>query len=77
MPFGISSASEVMQKRNEETFGNISGVHIIADDLIIAAGNEEEHDKILQDVLQRAREKGVKFNKYKNPIQNFISHLHG
>ena len=65
MPFGISSASEVMQKRNKETFGNISGVHITADDLIITACNEEEHDKILQDVLQRVREKGVKFNKNK------------
>ena len=54
-----------MQRRNEETFGKISGVHVIADDLIIAACNEEEHEKILQDVLQRAREKGVKFNKNK------------
>ena len=71
IPFGISSASEVLQKRNEETFGHISGVHIIADNLIIAACNEEEHDKILQDVLQRAREKGVKFNK--NKIQYKIS----
>ena len=65
MPFGISSASEVMQKRNKETLGNISGVHIIADDLIIAACNEEENDKILPDVLQKAREKEVKFNKNK------------
>ena len=45
MPFGISLASEVMQKRNEETFGNISGIHIIADDLILIACNEEEHKK--------------------------------
>ena len=37
MPFGLSSASEVMQKRNEDTFGDIHGVHIIAYDLIIAA----------------------------------------
>ena len=71
MPFGISFASEVMRKRNEETFGNISGIHIIADGLIIADCNDEEHDKILQDVLQRACEKGVKFNK--NKIQFNIS----
>ena len=51
MPFGISSASEVIQKRNEETFRNIYGVHIIAYDLILAAHNEEEHDKIFQDVF--------------------------
>ena len=39
MPFGISSASEVMQKRNEQTFSDIVGVHIIADDMIIAASD--------------------------------------
>ena len=65
MPFGLSSASEVMQKRNEDTFGDIHGVHIIADDLIIVARNEKEHDRILGSVLQRARDRGVKFNKDK------------
>ena len=32
MPFGICSASEVMQKRNEIVFGDIDGVYVIADD---------------------------------------------
>ena len=59
MPFGLTSASEIMQKRNE-TFGDLQGVHIIADDIIIAAKNE--HDSTLLRVLQRARDKGVKFN---------------
>ena len=62
MPFGISSASKVMQKGNEETFGDISGVHVIADDLIIAAATEQEHDAILCKVLDRARDKGLRFN---------------
>ena len=31
-PFGISSASEAMQKRNEEAFGDIQGVHVIAEE---------------------------------------------
>ena len=51
MPFSISSASEVMQKHNEETFGDISGVHVIADDLIIAVATKQEHDAILRKVL--------------------------
>ena len=62
MPFGLTSASEIMQKRNEETFGDLQGVHIIADDIIIAAKNKHEHDSTLLRVLQRARDKGVKFN---------------
>ena len=64
MPFGLSSASEVMQKRNEEIFGNIPGVHVIADDLIIAA-TEQQHDITFKAVLNRARQKGVRYNKDK------------
>ena len=62
MPFGIKSASEVFQKKNEEAFSGIPGIHIVADDIIIAAVNAEEHDKILRLVLERAKEKNIKFN---------------
>jgi hypothetical protein len=62
MPFGICSASEVMQKKNEETFGDIMNVHVIADDLIIAGADESEHDTALLKVLDRAREKNVRFS---------------
>ena len=65
MPFGLSSASEVMQKRNEEIFGDIPGVHIIADDIIIAAPTEQQHHVIFKTVLDRARQKSVRFNKDK------------
>ena len=44
LPFGIKSASEVFQQKNYEIFGDIEGVHIIADDMIIAATTDEEHD---------------------------------
>ena len=54
MPFGIGSASEVMQKRNEETFADIPGVRIIADDMIISAKDETEHDAIVRKVVQMA-----------------------
>ena len=62
MPFGLSSASEVFQKKNELAFQGIEGVHIMADDIIIAASTIEEHDGILHNVLDRARERNVKFN---------------
>ena len=62
MPFGISSASEVMQKRNEEAFADIQGVNVIADDLVIVATNGIEHDAIMHHVLQRARRENVVFN---------------
>ena len=62
MPFGIKSASEVFQKRNEAAFANIPGLHIVADDLIIAAENIEEHEKTLHQVLQRAEDLNIKLN---------------
>ncbi|MES9901692.1 MAG: RNase H-like domain-containing protein, partial [Sedimenticola sp.] len=65
LPFGISSASEVFQKRNQQTFGDIEGIQIISDDMIIAGKNEHEHDLTLQKVMKRAKEKNVKFNKEK------------
>ena len=43
MPFGLKSASEVFQKRNEAVFEGISGVYIVTDDFIIAALTVEEH----------------------------------
>ena len=65
MPFGISSAAEVMQKRNEQVFGDIPNVHVIADDVIIAGNNDSDHDATMLKVMNRARECNVKFNKSK------------
>jgi len=62
---GLSSASEIVQKRNEEIFADISGVHIIAGDLIIAAVNPQEHEHIMRSVLTRAQEKRRRFKKVK------------
>ena len=62
MPFGISSASEIKQKRN---IWRYSRVHVIADALTIASRDDQEHDNILHRVLTRARDKGAKFNSEK------------
>ena len=64
MPFDISSASEVLQKRNQDMSGDIPGVHVIADDIIIAT-NQAEHDETIRKVMDRAREKQVRFSKDK------------
>ena len=62
MPFGLKSAAEVFQKKNEAVFEGIVGVHIVTDDIIIAASTVEEHDKILKQVLDRAEARNVKLN---------------
>ena len=61
-PFGISSAREVMQKRNEEAFADIQGVNVVAYDLIIAARNVIEHNAIMHRVLKRAGRENALFN---------------
>ena len=79
MPFGISSASEVMQKRNEEAFGDIQDVHVIADDLIISAKDETEHHAIFSKIVVRARQQNVKFNankiQYKVNTVTYMGHI--
>ena len=65
MPFGISTASEVLQKRAYENFGDIENVYIIADDMLIAGADDAEHDKAFVAVMERAKERNVKFNKKK------------
>ena len=62
MPFGISSAPEVFQKKNEAIFGDIDGVEVIFDDIIVASKDDHEHDEIMRKLLQRARDANVKFN---------------
>ena len=51
MPFGLNSATEVFQKKNEEAFSGINGIHIMADDIIIAAATVEPLESIMQKPL--------------------------
>ena len=46
MLFGLKSASKVFQKQNKVAFEGIEGIHIIADDNVIAASNVKEPGKI-------------------------------
>ena len=65
MPFGIKSASEVFQKKNEEAFAGIPGVHIVADNIIITAKSSQEHEHILTQVLERVKDHNIVFNLHK------------
>ncbi|GBN62739.1 Uncharacterized protein K02A2.6, partial [Araneus ventricosus] len=62
MPFGIASAPEIFQKRNQKLFGDIEGVEIYFDDIIVAGNDEASHDAIMSKVLERAKSVNIKFN---------------
>jgi len=81
MPFGINSASEILQKSAYKAFGDLRDVHIIADDMLIAGDDDEDHDEILRSVLERAKVKGTQFNpekmQFKQPEVSYMGRLVG
>ena len=62
LAYGIKSALEVFQKRSSAIFCNIRGIHVIFDDIIIAAEDENEHDDILLQILLPAHKSNICFN---------------
>ena len=85
MPFGISSAPEVFQRRMHELIEGLSGVEVIADDFVtVGFGDTEEdaiasHDHNLEAFLKRCEERNLKLNneklKLRQPQVPFIGHV--
>ncbi|KAL5486983.1 hypothetical protein EMCRGX_G019531 [Ephydatia muelleri] len=66
LPFGISSAQEVFQKRMYQLFGDLPGVDTDIDDMLMIHGRtEEEHQQRLTAVLKRCQEVHLTLNKEK------------
>lgn len=79
MPFGISSAPEEFQRRLADTLQGLSGVTVVADDILVFGKDRAEHDANLRDLLERARSSGLRLNKDKckflEPELPYIGHL--
>ena len=79
MPFGISSAQEVFQKKVSQLLEGIPGVINYIDDILIHARTEEEHDRTLEKVLQKCREAHVKLKKEKCHVKKnqtkYLGHI--
>ena len=85
MPFGISSAPEVFQRRMHELIEGLPGVEVVADDFVaIGFGNTQEeamldHDKNLAGLLQRCEQRNVRLNadkiKFRMHEVPFIGHV--
>jgi len=71
MPFGISSDPEEFQRRLQAALHGLEGVSVVADDILVfGCGDSDEtarqdHDGKLVNLLERAREKQLKFNSNK------------
>lgn len=79
IPFELKIAPSVFQRFNTKYFGDIKGFIIYFDDFIIAADTKQEHDNIVEELLNRARKYNVKFNKekiqYCKDQVTFLGHL--
>ena len=62
LPLGISSAPEIFQRKMTELLGDIEGVQVIIDDILIHGRTMKEHDKRLKETLKLIEESGIKLN---------------
>ena len=56
LPSGINSAPEIFQRRMTQTFEDIDGADAIVDDILIWGKDVTEHNKRIEQVLQRVRD---------------------
>ena len=79
LPFGINSAPEIFQRRITQTFEDIDGADAIVDDILIWGKDVTEHNKRLEQVLQRVRDINLKLNTEKSIVQTdevtYIGHI--
>ena len=64
MPFGITVAGDVFQRKLDTIFGTLSQVTCIADDIIVVGykADHSDHNTAFTRLLQTARENNVKLN---------------
>ena len=65
LPFGISLAPEVFQRTMENILGDTEGLECYMDDILVHADGMEEHDRRLDQALNRLAQTGLKLNREK------------
>lgn len=65
MPFGITSAPEIFQRKMVEILTGLEGVEVLMDDILIHGTDLATHDERLKKCLERLKEKGVHLNNAK------------
>ena len=65
MPFGITSAQEIFQKRMVQHFWDLPGVETYIDDILVWGATKEEHNQRLKAVLQRCNDIHMMLNEGK------------
>ena len=81
VPFGITSAPEILQRKMSEVLKNCEGCEVIMDDILIHGKGQAEHDRRLQAVLNAIEGAGITLNSKKSVLRRseitFFGHLVG
>ena len=85
LPFGLSVSPEIFPKRVNQTLEGLEGVLNIADDILVygvgdtAEQANADHDRKLEMLLQRCRERGIALNRDKIKLRltrvKFMGHV--
>ena len=85
LPNGISSAPEEFQMRLLQVLEGLSGIIVIADDILVFGSGdtyeeaEADHDKNIAALMDRAEEKNLKFNlakfQFKKKEVKYVGHI--
>ena len=80
LPFGISSAPEVFQRRMNTILDGLAGWTCLIDDILVFGRSQAEHDSNLRKVLQRLADTKVTLNKAKCEFNqtkkiNYLGHI--
>ena len=58
--YGTTSAAEIFQKEIAEALEGIDGCFNISDDIMVFGCSQQEHDKYLEEVLQRCQKRDLR-----------------
>ena len=79
LPFGITNAPELFQKRMKSILDGLLGVVCQMDDILVLGSTEEEHHKHLLAVLNRLQKAHVTLNRdkceFNKKMIKFLSHI--
>lgn len=78
LPFGISSAPGIFQRLMNCILGDIQGVAVYLDDILITGKNEAEHGATVRKVLEKLHEAGLKVKlskcEFNSPCITYLGH---
>lgn len=79
LPFGLKCAPEIFQRIMDQMLEGIEGAFAIVDDILVAGRDQQQHDQILKQVIERATSYNLTLNMEKCRIRQkqvpYVGHL--